>query len=842
MNETKKDRSTPLWAVLTFLSATFFLFGPLSLYLTNRSEMWFGLGDVLAVCIPLGLAVLAVLWLVWRFILRRRGREWYVCLLFGLALALYVQGNYLSVFTNYGTLNGEDVDWSGFGLTAVWNTAAWLLCFAVPFVLRRLVKNWKKVLLFMSLALVGMQALALGSLLLADGDSGEKEYSLTYQDMFQLSEDENFIVFVLDHYDARDLTELLEEYPELKEDVLANFVYYPDTVCSSARTPLALPNILTGRPYTTEQPHSEYLAEGYENAPLYPALEAAGYDIGIYTESQFVSPVMADRLVNMSDGGKQIGSWPRFAYYLTRFTAVRYFPHVLKSAVWMYSGDFDKAADTSGGDDSTYIFDDALFYRKLTEECLTARSGVNAFRFYHLTGAHPIYTLDRNSQRSKGETSLEEQELGVMNILDTYFDMMKELDIYDSANIIVMADHGAYDVAQNPILLIKHGMDTASFTVSDQAVSYENVMPTMVSYLGGTVEGAKTIDQLTDGDNAERMLYLETPDNGMVYADEYVIRGPAGDPASAVKTGKRYKIFSSVFDGTEPYELGTTLYFDVRGTGNAYGVSGLSGTEADHTWSFGMESEFSFPLAESPRSDLFAEFTMSRKMSARERVRVYVNGIYLDCFSVTDKRLAFTIPEELLGGDTLDIRLSYLDAVADTWRLETSGDDGIHSLGFLSLTIDKAARGDVETERTTEPYVLGQTVPFTEADDGRRYFSFGVSALEGDFAWSLGRRGRLVMSIDGVMGDLQAELRFKMLYAAPQRLIVTAGDQILYDGTVSSAEEAVRFTVPADCVQDGWLLLDLEYPDAASPQERDGSKDDRDLAFAFSSIRLDPAQ
>lgn len=592
MNDAKKKSLTPLWAVLVFLSMTFFIFGPLSLYLTNRREMWFGLGDVLAVCALCGVVVPMVLWLLGRCIPSQRIREWYVCLLFGLTLALYVEGNYLSVFTDYGTLNGENVDWSTYGFTAIWNTIAWFLCIALPFVIRRLVRGWKKVLLFLSLAVTGMQVIALGSMLVRDGTDGEtveRNYSLTSKDMFDLSEDENFIIFILDYYDAKDFTDLLKNHPELKEEPFSNFVYYPDTVCTSARTPLALPNILTGKPYITEEPYNEYLAHSFESAPLYPTLEEADYDIGIYTRSEFVSPMMADRVVNMTDGRQQIGSWPKFAYYLYRFTAVRYFPHVLKRAVWMYSGDFDLAADTSSGESSAYIIDDARFYEKLTREGITTRNSVNAFRIYHLMGAHPPYTLDQNSRRADHETSMEEQELGVMNILNTYFDMMKELGIYESANIIVMADHGVYDQSQNSLLLIKHAMETPSFTVSDKAVSYENLMPTMVSFLGGTVEDGKTIDQLEVGDNEERMHYMErTGDWGTPHAVEYVIHGPAGDPASATATGKHYKVFA-VGSATEPYELGTTLYFgfDHNATGNTYAVSGLLPIESNKTWSGG---------------------------------------------------------------------------------------------------------------------------------------------------------------------------------------------------------------------------------------------------------------
>lgn len=254
-----------------------------------------------------------------------------------------------------------------------------------------------------------------------------------------------------------------------------------------------------------------------------------------------------------------------------------------------------------------------------------------------------------------------------------------------------------------------------------------------------------------------------------------------------------------------------------------------------------METKFLIPLEAPPRSPLFVQFDIDAKMSERERVQVYVNGVYLACYDVTEKTLAFIIPEEIVG-DALDIRLCYLDAESPRILQDNPiGDGNIHGLAFHSLTVDKASQGDVETARAREPYVPGEIITFTEEDDGRRYFSFGISSLEGNFSWSLGHKGRVVMSLDGETGDLQAELRFKTVYAAPQRLIVTTGDQTLYEGTVQSAREPVTFTIPVDCVRDGWLMLDLEYPDAACPQDRENLPDDRNLAFAFSSIRLYPA-
>ena len=102
-------------------------------------------------------------------------------------------------------------------------------------------------------------------------------------------------------------------------------------------------------------------------------------------------------------------------------------------------------------------------------------------------------------------------------------------------------------------------------------------------------------------------------------------------------------------------------------------------------------------------------------------------------------------------------------------------------------------------------YKAGQEIVFREDDDGRRYFN-------------------QICEVN-----------------APQRLIIRCKGQTLYDEEVSSSEEPVTFKIPPDCIEDGMLILTLEYPDAVSPRSLGQSDDGRILAFAFSLICLYPS-
>ena len=55
-----KERLQNAWKcipVVLFLTFTVFLYGPLSLFLPNADEFWFGLNTVITVVIPFSLAV-----------------------------------------------------------------------------------------------------------------------------------------------------------------------------------------------------------------------------------------------------------------------------------------------------------------------------------------------------------------------------------------------------------------------------------------------------------------------------------------------------------------------------------------------------------------------------------------------------------------------------------------------------------------------------------------------------------------------------------------------------------------------------------------------------------------
>ena len=683
---------------------------------------------------------------------------------------------------------------------------------------------WKLVLNFLSIGILVVQIITLCTLFVVTDHSPSTECQLTNRGRFQLSQNENTIIFVLDAYDSQYFSDFIAAHPEYQETLWSDFVFYPNTVGGGIRTTLAMPQILTGQYYTSETSYPEYLETAYQATSVYRAFHKAGYNIGIYTEGNFMSPSMSNLIMNLYAGRKPVSSYPTLAYYLYRLTACRYLPHELKKAVWMYSGDFDAATDTSGGEQSPYLIDDALFYKNLVEDGLTLQEE-NAFRLYHLFGTHQAYTLNAQAQRNLDGTSLEEQQIGVMRILETYFDQMKQLGIYDNSNIMILADHGELDRAQNPLLMVKKGQEIKGFQTSDLPVSYINLHPTWLSFLGKKDEARKSIFELTHKDNAERFFYV----HGHM-AKEYVVRGDVSDPNNTYETGKEFVVFSQFGKEPERYRLGETLYFDARATGSQYAMEGFSAVETTHTWTEGTKVVLSIPLQKAIRGDIFVSISLEGVMNETQRVGVYVNDHFLNNYRVNSKQFNFIIPQKIIRGiKSLEICLELPDAAAPE-----NGEYRTLGLSFQSMVIREKQAGDEETG----DYKIGNQIVFTEKDDGRRYFNAGISGIEEDFSWSLGKNSQIALHIGDIKKDMLGEFQFKYIHAAPQKLVIRSGDKILYEDIVDSPEKVVSFRVPIECVQGGWLTLDLEYPDAVSPVSLGENEDQRILAFGFSSIRF----
>ncbi len=189
-----------------------------------------------------------------------------------------------------------------------------------------------------------------------------------------------------------------------------------------------------------------------------------------------------------------------------------------------------------------YIVNDFSFCADLKQQGVSIGSDSKAFRFYHLNGAHPPYTINANGERVDSFAgSRTEQCEWSMNVVYSYLEELKKIGLYENTTVIITADHGEnfskeqLEQSTNPILFIKPAGvgDDKDLTVSDIYASQEDILPTIATICklpamqteGINLFDAKEVDQ----NRVRKHCYTVVKNNEQVALRTYLIKGSSLD-------------------------------------------------------------------------------------------------------------------------------------------------------------------------------------------------------------------------------------------------------------------------------------------------------------------------
>lgn len=832
------------------LSFTFFVFGTIELYMTNANEFWFDysavLGPILIAGIILTFAISLILSLV-----SRKAYFPVIGVMYAIAILVYVQGNFLP--NNYGTLNGTEIDWTSYSGRAVINSVIWIAVIAAFLVLSiKLKDKYISILKVAAFVIIATQIVTLTTLFIGNNNKQKVlDGYLSTKDEFKVSSNSNTIVLLLDAFDSQVFCDLMDDYPDEMNETFEDFTFYHNTVGGATRTKYAIPYIFGSITNTKDQSYISYLSEAYEASALFKELREGNYSATLYTEPSFVDLNQTSAIDNLVGGKPQISSSVGLASDFIKLTAFRYAPHLLKKYFWMYSGDFDKWKRTSTAGkintDPAYSFDDVKFYNELCNG-LSIGTDKNAFRFYHLDGAHAPYTMNESIQRlSVNEQSNEEnQALGCTRIVREYIEQLKKLNVYDKSTIIVMADHGCErGVEQNPLFLVKEAGDDKELTVSDTAISYKDLSRMLSEAVSGKDINIESNYAVEDA----RYFYSESDLNGNVNIKEYRINGKAYDYDACEATGVEYH-GDSKSQKDYKYKLGTELSFGLEATANNYTVSGFSKNEGDHTWTDGNEAVIKFQIDDIDSNYLMLGFVCTPYGSS-QRVNIFANEKKVDSLIVSgaSQRYYVIIPVSYMQNGTVILKLELPDAI--TPGMEDGA--GMHNdgrtvaLSMESITLSETEYDSVEASIAKE-YVIGTKLLFnSETPASEQYCYKGFSTAEDWGIWLDGNEAEMIFMIneaaskqakDQPKGDFNVQLDIAHTFNGDQKLILSANEEKVTDTTITE-EGVLNFKIPRDVItSDSLLKLTFEMPDAVSPAEINGSSDNRVLSIGLRSLTI----
>ena len=658
-------------SVSAFFVYTFLLYAPLKLYIENKDVLWFNFDSTLIVSLIISAVALIIITL-FVAIPKRFIHAGLCCLLFALALGLFIQGNFLNINYGSGVFDGSEIAWKDYTTYGAINSAVWAACLAMPFAFFMVFRNeWRKILMFSSLGLVLVQVVILSSLVVQNSGTLDKiTYEVTRSGIYELSEEDNTVVFVLDSFDESYLDKIKEDFPDYEKE-LSGFTEYDNTLATGSGASVALPSLLTGEVYTKQSSYNSYLKSIWGDDTVYSVLSENGVDARIYAQTEYFGPHAKDDIQNIVDYMDTYGAYASMTKTIYKYAAYTYAPHYLKQYFWL-----DLDTISSYKSKNAYALNDAKFYSDYVRAggFNYTESYDSAVRIYNLDGARSPYTLTKNTIKSINGTSLDEQIYGCFNCLFTMLDDMRENGIYENATIIITANIGNKDMTQHPLMLVKEKGKTEGYEINHAPLSMFDLVPTLASdYTDEYVNfgSGKTFNEFESDAKRTRYFYLNTGENADTRIEQYSTRGDANDVESM-------RLLNSFYSTTQvtDYRLGTSLTFAMDATANMYCIEGFCSTTGWRTPLAGPQAQMVIPIASIPNDaqDIHVYFELHSVDTASDCI-IYANGRQVYSGKI-DKKLVseglnFTVPCSLIGNNNeLNLSFDFTDINNSEFELE----------------------------------------------------------------------------------------------------------------------------------------------------------------------------
>lgn len=526
-------------SIIVIVTSAFCLlvYYPNELYLSNYNDMQLKYPVFLGFTV-LSFIVTAIVLFLLLLLQSNAVRKSILSIITAIIIASYVQGNFLNGAMQ--VMDGSRQEWSvtdkfiNLGIYCV-------LIVAILCLLKFLDKKNNAVRISSYACLFISLMLAMSLVILFFSTDKHTKYYVNSNKEFELSNDNNVVVFILDWYDTQVIDGILKENSNFLEP-LQDFTYYDNLSSMYAYTGLELPYLLTGKPYENGMSDSEYCKYAYADSSLIKDISELGYSVGIYTEARYIDETMYQYIENIDESAIQ-KILDKREYYNLCMNSSRYkiYPKIVKNFYFYDTGDFSNI-ETNGN----VIGNDRHYYDKLISKGLKLNSDSKAFKFIHLKGAHPPFILDENIEECD-ETNVYAQGKAVMKIVYEYLQQMKDLGVYDSSTIIITADHGqnyndgveeynrkeylaemGMGLTSNPILFVKEPYEQSKAgecTVLHTPLIQGDLIQTYMNACGATKEyGSGTcIKDVPEDLGRER--YMEYVRYSDVPLNRYLING-----------------------------------------------------------------------------------------------------------------------------------------------------------------------------------------------------------------------------------------------------------------------------------------------------------------------------
>ncbi len=557
--------------LLSFLVvSSVLLFKPLSIILGNPSDFMSPPNELASYYLS-GMSIyLMVLFIISLFIISiNKLKSSYVAILFSIGLLFFIQSNILN--WDYGLLDGRDIPWNTFWYRELVDIIIWSGTLFLIFIKRKFLLKHIKIY---ALALILIQAVPVASGLLNDMNTGNGDnssstanYSIDESKKFVFSKNKNIFVFVLDAISDSVFADVLNENPDLVRE-LDGFIRFDNVLGAGGYTFFSVPSYFTGIPYLNNMTFNEYSVNAFNgDGSLLKQLRDKGWNTGFHKPRIFKKASISPKLLTeiKSDGDKLRFSDPD----LKELSLYVNSPQVLKR--WFY--DIFELASFWEGESQNTTLDSKAITRK--SEMIPFPNNSNdlkfinnmlsnasvsytqpTFKYYHIKGAHVPYLLDKKFK--KKQSNYKDAIYVSLKIAVRFINILKELDVYDSSQIYIMADHGSYPLSSitkevkkfstkeypiraAPMFMFKDFSTKGDLIINSTPLSYYD-FPSIVTVFSDNTSSTKNLSLLKHFAKNKRKFYSFSNTAGSYYPKivELQVEGNVNNPQSWSLTGREF--------------------------------------------------------------------------------------------------------------------------------------------------------------------------------------------------------------------------------------------------------------------------------------------------------------
>ena len=656
--------------VAAFFTSTLLIYAPLSLYVSGNDEMWFSFRSLLSpvfVVSLIGMVVMTAL-----LSLPKRGiHKLLCCLVFGVSLGLYIQCGFFNISYGSGVLDGSQIAWKDYTTYGAIDSAMWAACLALPFAVYMVFKrSWRHILMVAAIFIILLQIGGLSIQLYQNQNSLDKlSHEVTNEGIYELSDSDNTLVFMLGAMDKTYYDDYKKEHPEVTEE-LTGFTEYDNVLGTGSESLVSVPAMLTGDVYKKDTKYTEYVSRAWNNYNVFDVLQKNDCDARVYSDDKFFGNAAVRKVENIVDRAQDSQAYWVIGNTMYRYTMYKAVPHYLKQLFWMSLNDYSsfKSNNTYNPDNDEKFFAD---YDK-AEGFSYTKDYPSAVRVYNLKGAEAPYRLTSTGEKDTDGTSLKEQVEGDFHYILKMIADLKENGRYDSATIVITADNGDTEFSQRPVLLYKAKGDKEAYRTNSAPVSLFDLPATLASTVTDQYKDVGTGKTFKDAEgsawNRRRFFYRSTGANAKSRIEEYKTNSPKID-ADSLKLINSYYLNGGKVDN---YILGTELTFTEDETAVMYCQEGFGHTNGWRTIINGTKALMEIPVEDIPENleDLHAYFQVLNIYEETQCV-ISANGeeVYSGKLSseVRQNGLNFLIPTDVIGRDrTIYLTFTFPELEHDT--------------------------------------------------------------------------------------------------------------------------------------------------------------------------------